>query len=791
MAISTQYQNLNLIPGKSAPVVVHCSQGNVGDTVGFYLYDGDEPFYPTNVSIAVHGVRADGSVFGPYTVAVTSGSNLVTFELVTAMTSVAGAAIGELVISDSGQNQVGSANFGILVETTPYSSTVTYEDDLSIYQRILAYVQSIPAELSGQIAAETDRATDAEAAIDARIDTINSDISRIDQASSSASQAISAETTRATNAEATINARINQIIAPSGEAPSAAEVADARIGADGVTYSSLGTAIRTQIDNLNNAMGDYSSRNLITKFYGTSETINGITFDFNETDHSVHVYGTATANATKQITNAAVMDLPDSGDYVLSGTPNGGAADSYFLAFYYTGNTSANIATCYSGGVAFNYSQNKSWNIYIRVVSGKTVDITFYPFLRKSSVVDYDYVPGFENVKQYIDYSSEQVYKSCTRAYRKKIDSDIFNCDFILDLDFRRGAPNPGNGYMYEDRGQYLYTSEKFFADDDYQCLLYTQYKDGTKRMIYCVFDYGTDGNYTGWSDFISDKTYNLTKGHYYRVTFGVSPSYWGDWIEEHYKMFFAVGSGFRGGFNRYVSKSGNSLYSTVMGAVVDSWSGDTIYVAKGRYQNEVINAIGKDLSIIGEDRYYTIIENNFGDYQRPPVSMCTGVLKNLTVCVYNDGTENPNGWPYCVHVESETMVGKTFLVQDCNFYGELRPPFGVGIRKDAKLVIDNCKIESNQLCIFAHPPIGEEGAGVIEVHDSELLTTREDGNAVLGWQRMGSSANSLTMQFVNNLIGVRGNKSIGEIFEYSGDSAETLFISQLSYGNSAQAFNP
>lgn len=151
MAISTQYQNLNLIPGKSAPVVVHCSQGNVGDTVGFYLYDGDEPFYPTNVSIAVHGVRADGSVFGPYTVAVTSGSNLVTFELVTAMTSVAGAAIGELVITDSGENQVGTANFGLLVETTPYSSTVTYEDDLSIYQRILAYVQSIPASLQSQI----------------------------------------------------------------------------------------------------------------------------------------------------------------------------------------------------------------------------------------------------------------------------------------------------------------------------------------------------------------------------------------------------------------------------------------------------------------------------------------------------------------------------------------------------------------------------------------------------------------------------------------------------------------
>ena len=45
-----------------------------------------------------------------------------------------------------------------------------------------------------------------------------------------------------------MQSQINQIVAPSGEAPSAAEVQNARIGADGVTYSTLGDAIRTQVD---------------------------------------------------------------------------------------------------------------------------------------------------------------------------------------------------------------------------------------------------------------------------------------------------------------------------------------------------------------------------------------------------------------------------------------------------------------------------------------------------------------------------------------------------------------
>ena len=253
MAISTQTQNLNLIPGKSAPVVVHCSQGNVGDTVRFYLYDGDEPFYPTNVSIAVHGVRADGSVFGPYAVSVTSGSNLVSFELVTAMTSVNGAAIGELVITDSGENQVGSANFGILVEATPYSSSVTYEDDLSIYQRILAYVQSIPASISGQVTAE---ANTRQAAIEAerteRTTAISNEATTRANAVSTLESRIAAEETARASADSNLQSQINQIVSPSGEAPSAAEVQNARIGADGVTYTTLGDAIRTQNTKLTN-----------------------------------------------------------------------------------------------------------------------------------------------------------------------------------------------------------------------------------------------------------------------------------------------------------------------------------------------------------------------------------------------------------------------------------------------------------------------------------------------------------------------------------------------------------
>ena len=51
---------------------------------------------------------------------------------------------------------------------------------------------------------------------------------------------------------ALIQNQFNQLIAPSGEAPNPAQIQNARIGVDGVVYDTLGNAIRTQINNLNN-----------------------------------------------------------------------------------------------------------------------------------------------------------------------------------------------------------------------------------------------------------------------------------------------------------------------------------------------------------------------------------------------------------------------------------------------------------------------------------------------------------------------------------------------------------
>lgn len=150
MAISTSKNALNLRPG-SVPVVVHLSQGDVGRTIEFQLHDGGVAVYPNGNQVSVHGVRKDGVGIGPYTVSTTYGSNSVSFDVTSEMAAIEGPVLAELTITDGNGASVGSANFVMAVEKGVFPNGPVYSSDISVYQQILSYVQSIPADLREDI----------------------------------------------------------------------------------------------------------------------------------------------------------------------------------------------------------------------------------------------------------------------------------------------------------------------------------------------------------------------------------------------------------------------------------------------------------------------------------------------------------------------------------------------------------------------------------------------------------------------------------------------------------------
>jgi len=122
---------------------------------------------------------------------------------------------------------------------------------------------------------------------------------------------------------------------------------------------------------------------LITNSNGTL-IVNGITFTKNA-DQTITATGTATANADYPLNSALTLIIGQ--QYILSGCPSGGGADSFFLR-------QLSGAIDYGDGATFT-AESSSANFFIRIRNGYTIQgsLTFKPMLRPAEITDDTFVP--------------------------------------------------------------------------------------------------------------------------------------------------------------------------------------------------------------------------------------------------------------------------------------------------------------------------------------------------------------------------------------------------------------
>lgn len=171
-------------------------------------------------------------------------------------------------------------------------------------------------------------------------------------------------------------AELDELLTKLGELYSKEEL-DELIAAK-ADQSALGE-LETEMNTADAAIIARSSKNLL-KNTAVSAEVNGVTFTVNA-DGSITATGTATANADFTISN--LTGYPSSGQYILSGCPEGGGVSTYRIQIY-------QVAADYGVGVEFT-SQNRL-NVYIRISAGQTVDnLTFYPMIRPAEISDSTY----------------------------------------------------------------------------------------------------------------------------------------------------------------------------------------------------------------------------------------------------------------------------------------------------------------------------------------------------------------------------------------------------------------
>ena len=133
-----------------------------------------------------------------------------------------------------------------------------------------------------------------------------------------------------------------------------------------------------------------SGKNLL-KNTATSQTVNGVTFTFNE-DGTVTVNGTA----TKETDLACSADTLPAGTYIFSGCPSGGNLTDTFDMFLANTATSGTIARDYDGSKTqtFTLTETTTVRARLRVRNGYTAsNLTFYPMIREASITDGTYEP--------------------------------------------------------------------------------------------------------------------------------------------------------------------------------------------------------------------------------------------------------------------------------------------------------------------------------------------------------------------------------------------------------------
>lgn len=118
-----QSENINIIPN-NAITRVHVSQGDIGRTIYFNLYEGSLAYTPTSGDIITCvGTKPSGLGF---TVNCTWSGNVVTCVTTEAMTDESGSIDVELVITSSDESIVlGTSNFVLVVEKNPHPDNTT------------------------------------------------------------------------------------------------------------------------------------------------------------------------------------------------------------------------------------------------------------------------------------------------------------------------------------------------------------------------------------------------------------------------------------------------------------------------------------------------------------------------------------------------------------------------------------------------------------------------------------------------------------------------------------------
>jgi hypothetical protein len=201
------------------------------------------------------------------------------------------------------------------------------------------------------------------------------------------------------------------------------------------------------------------------------------------------------------------------------------------------------------------------------------------------------------------------------------------------------------------------------------------------------------------------------------------------------------------------VDITGNGDYTSLRHAVFAANDGDIIFVRRGVYDNQEVEAWDKDITIIGESPYNTIIQNSTDDYHTPPLEMSRGALYNLQFHAIANTTERK---AYALHIDNDNQENGTFYAENCIFISDDGPAaVGAGSRRNSSQIYKNCIFENmgNREAFFGNEATDQQTAGIVnnQYYKFYNCTFKTHGNSnVVIMRGMKAEGNTVWCTFVN-----------------------------------------
>lgn len=236
----------------------------------------------------------------------------------------------------------------------------------------------------------------------------------------------------------------------------------------------------------------------------------------------------------------------------------------------------------------------------------------------------------------------------------------------------------------------------------------------------------------------------------------------------------------------KIVAKDGTGEFDTIQSAVNASKDGDVIYIKSGWYEENVINT--KQVTIIGQDKYSTVLYNTTGEYATPPLWTCSGRIENITVYAWNKNNisfDSITKLGYAFHLDQKwdaVHERRHIEIRNCIFKSDFNDCIGCGIDTDAYIEISDCICEATHRSGMKVHPYPTTGTSKMLLRNNIFKNGVDENGYGLMFHTGGTDGimfNTVEIEAYNNIAKT-----------YSGFNANAFIMNTFNYGNTLLTMN-